>query len=148
MATRHLRRFTPAIERVRIARVMGLKPNARGLGPDEEAEFMARIVRAMGAPAKDDAGEGQGGEGPTGQDRQAPDSGCACLWCKAPFRPRGATGKRFCSDRCRAAYHRGCRVWAMRAVNEGQLSMDAIRSASRKPYTEFPRASRSLEGER
>ena len=50
----------------------------------------------------------------------------ACLWCGKAFRPRGATGKRFCSDRCRAAFHRGCRLWAMRAVEEGRLSLQAV----------------------
>jgi hypothetical protein len=138
----NLRYFTPAIERARIVRVMGLKPNARELGPDEKAEFIARVVRAMDAPEKDDAREEQGDERPTRHSRQAPDPGCACLWCKAPFRPRGATGKRFCSDRCRAAYHRGLRVWAMRAVQEGRLSLEAVRIASREPYTESPEVSR------
>jgi hypothetical protein len=98
----------------------------------------------MAAPEKVDAREGQGGDRPTGQDRQGPDPGCACLWCGAAFRPRGASGKKFCSDRCRAAYHRGLRVWAMRAVQEGRLSLAAVRIASRKPYTESPGASRSL----
>ena len=59
----------------------------------------------------------------------------ACLWCGKAFRPRGVVGKRFCSDRCRAAFHRGCRLWAMQAVAEGRLSMEAVRNASRSPYT-------------
>jgi hypothetical protein len=66
-----------------------------------------------------------------------------CLWCGAAFRPRGAVGKRFCSDRCRAAFHRGCRLWAMQAVAEGRLPMEAIRSASKEPHTDFLEASRS-----
>jgi hypothetical protein len=60
---------------------------------------------------------------------------CACLWCGKAFRPPGVVGKRFCSDRCRAAFHRGCRLWAMQAVAEGRLSMEAVRDASRSPYT-------------
>jgi hypothetical protein len=60
----------------------------------------------------------------------------ACLWCGKAFRPRGAVAKRFCSDRCRAAFHRGCRLWAMQAVAEGRLSMEAVRNAPRSPYTD------------
>ena len=46
--------------------------------------------------------------GPWGRTRRATmaevdsaDSDPACLWCGAAYRPRGATRKRFCSDRCR-----------------------------------------------
>jgi hypothetical protein len=60
----------------------------------------------------------------------------SCTWCGAAFRARGGAGKkRFCSDQCRAAFHRGCRLWARRAVDEGRLSLEAIRSASAEPYT-------------
>jgi hypothetical protein len=77
----------------------------------------------------------------TGPASAGPDPCCACLWCGKAFRPRGATGKRFCSDRCRAAFHRGCRLWAMRAVEGGRLSLQAVQDASRNPYTGVPGAS-------
>jgi hypothetical protein len=108
----------------------------------------ARVVRVMGAAEKAKVPQREAAERPAGHGSAA-DPSCACIWCGAPFRPLGARGKkRFCSDRCRAAYHRGCRVWAMRAIDEGQLSMDAIRSASRKPYTAFPGPARPPEAER
>jgi hypothetical protein len=80
--------------------------------------------------------------GPRGRTRGAtmaevasarPDPACACFWHGKAFQPRGAVGKRFCSDRCRAAFHRGCRLWAMQAAPEGRLSMEAVRSASKEP---------------
>ena len=123
----------PAIE-VRIREIRERDPAwyPRSLGCFHEAVRQARRRRVMEALATTtDAPSMDGGE------RAAPEPACACLWCGVAFRPRGATGKRFCSDRCRAAFHRGCRLWAMRAVDEGQLSMDAIRSASEKPYTDF-----------
>src|SRR5689334_11895881 len=67
-----------------------------------------------------------------------PDPTCTCVWCEKAFRPRGAVRKRFCSDRCRAAFHRGCRVWAMQAIAEGRLSIEAVRNASKSPYTDRP----------
>ena len=76
------------------------------------------------------------------------DPTCTCFWCGKAFQPRGAVGKRFCSDRCRAAFHRGCRVWAMRAIEEGLLSLEAVRNASRSPYTESPGVSRPSGAER
>jgi hypothetical protein len=122
--------------------------NSSKLGPAEGAERKARIVSATGAAEKAEAPQGDVAERPTGHGTRSLDPSCACIWCRAPFRPLGASGKkRFCSDRCRAAYHRGCRVWAMRAVDEGQLSMDAIRSASRKAYTDFPGRARPPEAE-
>ena len=129
--------------RRRIVRAMATEPNgarpsrnaiSSELGPAAKAE-RARIFRATGAAEKAEVPKAK----VTRYGSRAPDPGCACIWCGVPFRPLGARGKkRFCSDRCRAAFHRGCRVWAMRAIDEGQLSMDAIRSASRKPFTEFP----------
>ena len=56
--------------------------------------------------------------------------GPVCLWCDRPYRSRGACGKRFCSDRCRAAFHRGCRLWAMRAVGEGLRTWQLLGSLS------------------
>jgi hypothetical protein len=60
-----------------------------------------------------------------------------CLWSDRPYQPRGACGKRFCSAGCRAAFHRGCRLWAMRAFQEGLISIEDLRKAAQKPYTGF-----------
>ena len=38
----------------------------------------------------------------------------ACIWCRAPYTARtghGGPAQRFCSDTCRAAFHRGARRW-------------------------------------
>jgi len=155
---RRLSYFTEAIidanQRRRIASAMATSPPALAYpgtptGPREKTEWKARIARATGAAERAEVPQGEVAERPTGHDSRGPDPSCACIWCGVPFRPLGARGKkRFCSDRCRAAYHRGCRVWAMRAIDEGQLSMDAIRSASRKPYTAFPGPARPPEAER
>ena len=40
-------------------------------------------------------------------------------------------------DRCRAAFHRGCRLRAIRTVDKGLLSIEAIKNAAREPYTAF-----------
>ena len=157
---RRLSYFTDAIieanQRRRILSAMATKPtgartsqnaSSSGLGPAEKAE-RARVVRVMGAAEKAKVPQREAAERPTGHG-SAPDPSCTCVWCGAPFRPLGARGKkRFCSDRCRAAYHRGCRVCATRAIDEGQLSMDAIRRASREPYTGFPGVSRPSTPER
>ena len=158
---RRLSHFTEAVIeanlRRRIVRAMATEPNgarpsrnanSSELGPAAKAE-RARIFRATGAAEKAEVPKAKAAGRPTGHGSRTPYPSCACIWCGVPFRPLGARGKkRFCSDRCRAAFHRGCRVWAMRAVDEGQLSMDAIRSASRKPYTDFPGPATPPEAER
>ena len=71
---------------------------------------------------------------------------CACSWCSSDFQPRqGGKPQRFCSEVCRAAFHRGCRVWAVRAVDEGRLTVVEIREASPATYT-FLQRRRSREG--
>jgi hypothetical protein len=128
----------PAIETlVQVRRECDPAWYPRNLGCFDKAVRQTRRRRVMEPLATTtDVPPADGGE------KTAPDP--ACVWCQLAFRPRGAGGKkRFCSDRCRAAFHRGCRLYAMRAVNEGQLSMDAIRSASEKPYTDFLEASPS-----
>jgi hypothetical protein len=148
---RRLSYFTEAIidanQRRRIVSAMATKPtgahpsqnaNSSGLGPAEKAE-RARIVRVMRAAEEAEVPQREAAERPTGHG-SAPDPSCACIWCGAPFRPLGARGKkRFCSDRCRAAFHRGCRVRAMRAVDEGRLSIEAIRSGLQKAVYGFSR---------
>jgi hypothetical protein len=121
----------PTIETlVRASRKRDPTWNPRTLALFDEAVREARKRRVMEPPTTTiNPPIANGGE------RAATDPACTCNWCGVAFRPRGATGKRFCSDRCRAAFHRGCRVWAMRAVDEGRLSLEVIRDASKKPYT-------------
>ena len=58
----------------------------------------------------------------------------ACLWCGAALGSASHPGseRRFCSAKCRQALHGACRSWAVQAVYEGRLSLDAIRNASQK----------------
>lgn len=61
-----------------------------------------------------------------------------CLWCDAPFtvgRRRGRDERRFCRDGCRLAFHKAARQWAIRAVEEGRLTVADIRSGHGEPYT-------------
>jgi hypothetical protein len=55
-----------------------------------------------------------------------------CLWCDAPFKPRtnGGKAQRFCRALCRKSFYSACRAWAVQAVFEGALSLEAIRKAS------------------
>ena len=57
-----------------------------------------------------------------------------CLWCGAALGSASHPGseRRFCSAKCRQALHAACRSWAVQAVYEGRLSLDAIRKASQK----------------
>ncbi len=50
-----------------------------------------------------------------------------CPWCKRAFEPRtGQSGspKRFCSEACRIAFHRGARLWALREFEAGRAEVD------------------------
>jgi hypothetical protein len=59
-----------------------------------------------------------------------------CFWCSAPFRASGRGGEqRFCSGACRTAFHSACRNWAVQAVYDGTLNLDAIRNGPQKPCT-------------
>jgi hypothetical protein len=68
---------------------------------------------------------------------------CFCSWCGHTFEiRRGGKRQRFCGEACRIAFHRGCRVWAMRAVDEGRLTMAEIKKASAATYTFLPEGKR------
>ena len=60
-----------------------------------------------------------------------------CLWCGAALGSASHPGseRRFCSAKCRQALHGACRSWAVQAVYDGRLSLDAIRNASQKACT-------------
>ncbi len=58
--------------------------------------------------------------------------GSECLWCGAPYTARkggGGPAQRFCSDACRAAFHRGARRWAVRELEAGRLDIADLRTA-------------------
>ncbi len=63
--------------------------------------------------------------------REAPtESGPECLWCQAPYTARtgrGGPSQRFCSDACRAAFHRGARRWVARELEAGRLDIADLR---------------------
>ena len=62
----------------------------------------------------------------------------ACQWCGKPLPPRLNTGgltKRYCSDTCRHSIHLAARRWAMRAIDDGALTVAEIRNAPLAPYT-------------
>jgi hypothetical protein len=66
----------------------------------------------------------------------APEASSSCLWCGVGFNPRrGGTAQRFCSKLCRSAFHRACRVLAVRAVFDGFLPVEALKNASPAAYT-------------
>ncbi len=61
-----------------------------------------------------------------------PEPAAACLWCGAPYTARSGRGgpvQRFCSDACRAAFHRGARRWAARELEAGRLDITDLRNA-------------------
>ena len=61
-------------------------------------------------------------------DPAEPDA--SCEWCPEPFTARTARGgpdKRFCSDRCRSAFHRALRRWARREFEAGRVTVSDLR---------------------
>jgi len=56
----------------------------------------------------------------------------SCPWCGGAFARRqdGGSKRRFCSPSCRAMFHKKCRIWAVRAVDEGRLTMDAVKGGA------------------
>ena len=53
----------------------------------------------------------------------------SCQWCGGAFARRqdGGTERRYCSRSCRANFHKACRIWAVRAVGEGRLTLDTVK---------------------
>ena len=53
-----------------------------------------------------------------------------CLWCEAVFAPRKTGGKAqcFCSSDCRAALHNAGHRWLLKAIDDGLVSVAAIRN--------------------
>lgn len=60
-------------------------------------------------------------------------AGKMCPWCDSPFPPRrrGGSQKRFCCEQCRMAFHRACRIWAMKLVDAHLLPVAALKRAAR-----------------
>ena len=52
-----------------------------------------------------------------------------CLWCEAEFVAKkvGANPKRFCSPKCKTAFHTAARRWAERALADGFLCVSDLR---------------------
>jgi hypothetical protein len=52
-------------------------------------------------------------------------------WCKRSFRPRrrqtGGSPQRFCSHRCREAFHSALNRWALSKLEAGWVDLDALR---------------------
>ena len=70
------------------------------------------------APARAPAREAPAGPGPE------------CDWCEAPYtarKGRGGPVQRFCSDACRAAFHRAGRRWLARELEAGRLNIADLR---------------------
>jgi hypothetical protein len=55
----------------------------------------------------------------------------SCLWCGEAFERReGGKVQRFCSADHRREYHEAARNWALRALDDGRLTLADIRTAS------------------
>ncbi len=60
----------------------------------------------------------------------SPEPDAACVWCQAPYTARKQAGgpvQRFCSDACRAGFHRGARRWVARELEAGRLDIADLR---------------------
>ena len=53
-----------------------------------------------------------------------------CPWCGKSFEPRtvGAYRKRFCSPRCRCAYHAAVRKWGRRELDQGRVTVADLKA--------------------
>ena len=53
-----------------------------------------------------------------------------CPWCGTFFEPRtvGAHRKRFCSPRCRCAYHGALRKWGQRELDQGRVTVADLKA--------------------
>ena len=61
---------------------------------------------------------------------------CRCLFCDSEFERReGGKPQRFCSAGCRRQYHEAARNWALRALDDGRLTLADIMN----PQQEAPR---------
>jgi hypothetical protein len=60
----------------------------------------------------------------------------ACLWCSRSFEPRrGGSRQTYCRPACRAAYHKAARLWYERAIANGWLTVQDLRSSGAVAYT-------------
>lgn len=60
-----------------------------------------------------------------------------CLFCGTHFAPfrRGGHEKEFCSPECRATFHKAGRLWAVRAMKLGLLTVESLKAALQPTYT-------------
>ena len=63
-----------------------------------------------------------------------------CPWCDGPMTPRttGGSQKRFCSTRCRSAFHTAARRFVDAGIRSGALTVDQVRNAPQSAYTLQP----------
>jgi hypothetical protein len=65
-----------------------------------------------------------------------PQNGAGCLWCGRCFTPRvtGGSTQRFCTADHRKAFWNAARLWTMRAVETGLLSVDCLKANQTSVY--------------
>jgi hypothetical protein len=99
-------------------------------GPETNPPMPANLAATFLREAWGERCDGDGQDAPA---REAPTGpGTECLWCASPYTARTGHGgpvQRFCSDACRAAFHRGARRWAARELEAGRLDIADLREA-------------------
>ncbi len=108
-------------------------------GPDSDPPMQAGLAATFLREGWGERYDGDGGDASRehapapAPAREAPAGpGSECLWCGAPYTARkggGGPAQRFCSDACRAAFHRGARRWAVRELEAGRLDIADLRNA-------------------
>ncbi len=103
---------------------------AGGTVPPMSADLAAEALREGWGARCDAVPSGDRVDAPCVHPHEAP--GPQCLWCGAPYTVRigrGGPAQRFCSDACRAAFHRGARRWAASELEAGRLDIADLRNA-------------------
>lgn len=69
-----------------------------------------------------------------------------CLWCGSAFKPRqsGGSVQRYCSTAHRIALHTAARKWAVREMEAGRLSVEAVSGSAPAAYTLVGAASQAV----
>ncbi len=70
-----------------------------------------------------------------------------CGWCSRTFQAKavGAHRKKFCSNQCRAAYHKATRRYGELAVERGEATVDDLKALpAPAPYTTRPSLKKRL----
>jgi len=66
-------------------------------------------------------------------------TGICCAWCEAPIPvpSRRGSPQRFCSPKCRAAFHRACERYTCALVADGYLTAPDLRNWAEKSVYAF-----------